>query len=57
MTEYMTYEEYMTLVAQAMIEQDAWGRMEPDTRRKVQAIKDGGITVLDEGEIPPLKDL
>lgn len=57
MAEQMTYEEYLNLVAQAMIEQDGWGRMEPDTRAKVMKIKDGEITVLDEGEVPPLESL
>lgn len=57
MPEQMSYDEYLNLVATAMIEQDAWGRMEPDTRRKVQAIKDGEIEVMDEGWVRPLEDV
>jgi hypothetical protein len=56
MTEQMTYGEYLNLVAQAMIEQEDFGRMGPETRRQVQAIKDGEIEVMDEGWIRPLED-
>lgn len=57
MAETMTYNEYLTLVATAMIEQEDFGRMRPATKEKVQKIKYGEITVLDEGEVPPLEDL
>lgn len=52
--EYMTHEEFITLYATALIEQEDYGQMNWDTKNKVQRIKDGTIVVLAEGEVAPL---
>jgi hypothetical protein len=56
-TKVMTYAEYLNLVATAMIEQEDFGHMRSETKALVMAIRDGDITVLDEGEVRPLKSL
>lgn len=55
--EYMTHEEFITLYATALIEQEDYGSMNWDTKDKMQKIKNGTIVVLDEGEVPPLKSI
>lgn len=55
--EYMTHEEFITLYATALIEQEDYGSMNWDTKDKMQKIKNGTIVVLDEGEVRPLESI